>query len=325
MNITLKYLKYFIVAAKYASFAKASEHLYVSSSSVIAAINKLEEEFGFALFVRQPARGLILTPSGRKALKHAKFILQEVEEFSNKISGIPSSLTGALSLGCFATFSPYFMPQIIAKLHDLYPELKINVFETDLKNVQKLLINGEIDAFLSYDVPRPTPQIFYETLRSVPPYALLSPNHPLADKPQINLKDLASYPMTLFNMPSSRSEIMSYFESEDFHPEIVLRSQSIEGVREYVGEGFGFSLLHIVHPSGMTHNKKRLVCRVVSGDNLRNANIIVGCLKDINYQRPKKVDAFIIECQKFFSSRDIDHFFINSAASLPTANNFERN
>lgn len=312
MNITIKYLKYFAVAAKTGNFAKASEELHVSNSSVVSAINKLEEEFGFLLFIRQPSRGLVLTPDGREALKHAKYVLEEVEEFGNRISGIPATLNGTLNVACFTTFSTYFMPYILSKLHDLYPDLKINVYEEGVQGVEKLLMSGEIDAFLTYRSPGLPLQITYETLRTVRPHAIISCDHPLAKKDVLELEDLADYPMILFNLPSSRAYAMGLFAVKNLYPDVILKSQSVEGVREYVGEGLGFSIMHLEPPSKVTLNGKKIACKPIAGKEIQGIDIIAGAHKSPNGKQAKKVEAFISECQHLFSSEQVERFFVKT-------------
>lgn len=49
----LSQLKYFIAIAKYGSFTKAAQTLYVSQPSLSAAIKKLEQELGISLLERR--------------------------------------------------------------------------------------------------------------------------------------------------------------------------------------------------------------------------------------------------------------------------------
>ena len=57
-RFTLRQLEYFKAVGELGSIAQASEKVNVSSPSISAAINQLEQEFGLPLFVRQHAQGL---------------------------------------------------------------------------------------------------------------------------------------------------------------------------------------------------------------------------------------------------------------------------
>ncbi|WP_420336108.1 LysR family transcriptional regulator [Roseibium sp.] len=64
---SLNALRAFEAAARLGGFALAAEELGVTPGAVAAQIKSLEEEIGAALFVRN-ARGVALTPIGRRAL-----------------------------------------------------------------------------------------------------------------------------------------------------------------------------------------------------------------------------------------------------------------
>ena len=60
MEVNLDYYKLFYNVAKYQSFSKAAEQLYISQSAITQAIQKLEDILGGKLFYRT-TRGVVLT------------------------------------------------------------------------------------------------------------------------------------------------------------------------------------------------------------------------------------------------------------------------
>lgn len=61
----------FLCVADCGSFTKASERLYISSTSVMNQINALENHLEIKLFKRTP-RGIILTEAGQVSLRRCK-------------------------------------------------------------------------------------------------------------------------------------------------------------------------------------------------------------------------------------------------------------
>ena len=75
-NIQLMDLELFLTVAKYASFTKAGEKLFVTQSWVSKRIHLMEDELGLSLFIRNK-REVTLTPAGRA---YARGILRPVHE-----------------------------------------------------------------------------------------------------------------------------------------------------------------------------------------------------------------------------------------------------
>lgn len=311
MNLTLKYLRYFVTAAKHGNFTKAAEELHISKSSVITAITNLEREFGFDLFIRLPAKGLNLTSEGQRVLRRANSVLDEIKSFDDEVSGLGTSLTGDLSIGCYGVFSPYFMADILSELREKYPELTVKVTESSLEALQKSLYQGEIDVMFTWDTPTPAPDITFEVLRSVHPFVIMSPTHPLAEQPAISLRELANFPMVLFDPGTIvPTHYLQYFGPKDCQPEIILRCNSSEAVRGYVGADLGFSLLHIRPPTSTTYNNRRLVYKPLK-DRVRTDQIIAGYLTPTSGIPTRKVSVFMEECRKLFQSEKVSPFFID--------------
>lgn len=68
--MNLLQLEYFMTLAKFGSFRKTAEHLYVSQPAVSKQITLLEKEWGFPLFDRS-YRMVTLTPAGEDHAGHA--------------------------------------------------------------------------------------------------------------------------------------------------------------------------------------------------------------------------------------------------------------
>ncbi|MGK0607325.1 LysR family transcriptional regulator [Enterococcus gilvus] len=77
--MTIEKLEYFYVIARYNSLTKASQELYISISSLSAALKSLENELGFDLFIRQ-GKKLELSKAGEKTLPYVKTILESAKE-----------------------------------------------------------------------------------------------------------------------------------------------------------------------------------------------------------------------------------------------------
>ena len=82
--MNLKSLLYIITIAEEKNLSRAAKRLYVSQSTLSLFLKKLEEELGFALFIRSN-RQLQITPFGEEYVKTARQILQIKDDLYNSV------------------------------------------------------------------------------------------------------------------------------------------------------------------------------------------------------------------------------------------------
>ena len=81
MNIQA--LRYIIEIEHIGSINKASQHLYVSQSTLSRAIKEVETQIGMALFHRT-SKGVVATYDGKKFIEHAQNLLQNIDELESR-------------------------------------------------------------------------------------------------------------------------------------------------------------------------------------------------------------------------------------------------
>ncbi|MEH6581180.1 MAG: LysR family transcriptional regulator [Halioglobus sp.] len=309
MNFTLKYLKYFVTAAEHSSFSKAADTLHISKSSVITAITNLEHELGFDLFIRLPAKGLLLTKQGQSVLVRTQSVLDEIKSFDDEISSLRSSSNDTLSVGFHETLTPYFMADILSVMKKDHPELTITIVESGPKEFYELIRRGELDVFLTYNIPPPPPEITYETIKSTQPYIMMEANHPLAHLKMVSLDQLADYPMVLLDKYGSGAFYKSYFTAAACEANVAIECDSNEEVRSYVGAGLGFSLSHIRPAVTTTYNNRELVYKTLK-DEVQRPDIIAGYLGSKRGSPTWKCNAFMAQCKSVLQSKKAAQFFV---------------
>lgn len=241
MRFTLKQLRYFVTAGEFGSVTKAAETLHVSQPSISSAVLHLEEVTGLQLFVRHHAQGLSLTPAGRQFILRAKQLLADAEGLGHYANTLGEEVAGSLRIVGFPTFTPMLLPSLMRRFVDTYPEVNIQCDESHQKDIIQSLMDGRYELAVTYDLQIPA-DIEFEPIMQFPPYALLSVNHPLADRSELSLKDLVEYPMVLLDWPMTRDYFFSLFLSQDLEPDFAYKAQSLGMVRGLVSNGFGYTL-----------------------------------------------------------------------------------
>ncbi|TCK08977.1 LysR family transcriptional regulator [Marinobacterium mangrovicola] len=243
MNFTLKQLRYFVLAGDHSSVTKAAEEMYVSQPSISSAIHHLETVTGLQLFIRHHAQGLTLTPQGRQFYRKSKNLLKQADDLALFATSLGKDITGNLNLVGFPTFTALMMPSILKQFITRYPEVNVHCDEMHQRDLIQGLLNSDYELAITYDMELPD-SVEFLPLLSLPPYAVVSQDHPLANRKKVSLKELADLPMVMLDWPMSREYFSSLFLSQNLKPNCAHKAHSLGMVRGMVANGFGYSLFN---------------------------------------------------------------------------------
>jgi DNA-binding transcriptional LysR family regulator len=244
---------------------KAADELRIAQSAVSAAVSQLEHQIGTQLFIRQRARGLVLTTAGEEMLRDTRALLEHLGEVLDSASGQAGELRGRIRIACFVTLTPFILPRLISELGTNHPDLEVEVIETQADDVRAVLRNGTAEVALTYDLGL-GPGIDTEVLHIARPYVALARDHPLASSAELDLADLAEEPMVLLDLPDSRDYFEKILVDAGVKPRIHYRSASYETVRGMVARGHGFSILNQEPAHHGTYDGGEVVAVPIRGD-----------------------------------------------------------
>lgn len=297
-RVTLRQLEYFVNICETGSMTAASQRIHISQSAISTALSDLEITLGVQLFVRR-ARGLTITQSGRQLLTKARQLLANADELKSYASDLSGSLSGRLAVGCYSTLSLALLPLILDQYLTLHPHVDLDFTVGSHAELQEQIRDGRCEAALLYDYDFATDLFPADmeriVLKSMPPYALLAADHPLAQHAKISLTDLVSEPLILFDLAPSGEYFKSMFETRDMTPEIRFRTSEFELVRSLVARGLGYSILTQHTTIDTSYEDKPLVKRPIK-EAPRNLSVVIAYLADA--QLTRRATAFIEQCQR---------------------------
>ena len=157
----LECLRFFEVAARRESFAKAAEELHVSASAVAHRIKVLEQHLNGALFERR-RRGVRLNGRGKAYLKDVQRILAEIQAATERRRA--DSGTQRLKLVSVEVVAEKWLLPRLADFQLSHPGVVIEL-ETDHRGVDPA--GRDFDIWIAYvgETAAPRPQgLFEETL-----------------------------------------------------------------------------------------------------------------------------------------------------------------
>lgn len=242
-DITLRQMRYFVAAAQSGQFSMAATVEHVSQSAITNAVLALEETLGTRLFERLP-QGVALTPDGQDFLNHARHILDSVRDAVYKAPFRSHDLKGTVRIAASYTLLGYFLPELMARFRATYPDVEIDLHDTDRASIEQAVLDGEVDlgiALLSN----------VENIRRFQHHTLIrsrrqlwtSPTHPLAKLNAPSLADIANYPYILITVDEGEQSTLRYWRRNEIEPNIAFRTGSMEALRGLVAHGFGVTIL----------------------------------------------------------------------------------
>ena len=165
-----------------------------------------------------------------------------------------------LSVGCFHTFGPVLLPDMIRRMAEDDAGVEIELIEGDQRRVQEAVMSGEADVALLYDLGLPEGMEAVQ-LTELTPYVLLAQDHPLAARPELTPQDLGAHPMIVMGATPTGDYFTRVLERAGVYPKIAYRSSSFEMVRGMVGQGLGFALLATRPAATVSYDGRLLVTR----------------------------------------------------------------
>lgn len=151
----------FLAIAAHGSFIEAARRLHLTQSTVSARIQRLEEELGVRLFVRNRS-GAALTVGGKRYAEYAKRLVLTAEQARHHV-GLPSRYRATLRIGGRIALWEGLMPAWVRWLRERATDVAVQGeigFEEDL---MRRLVEGTLDIGLMY-TPSHSPGLVVEHL-----------------------------------------------------------------------------------------------------------------------------------------------------------------
>jgi DNA-binding transcriptional LysR family regulator len=242
MDITFEQINAFHAVSKHRGFSRAAQELYRTQSAVSIQVAKLEETLGHKLFHRT-TKTIELTDAGQIFLRYVEDIKRLLDGAEQELIDLEEMERGRLMISTSDTTACYRIPHILQAYRAKYPRIEIIIRNaTSLKTID-LVLRGEIDlgiATLSYLKPG---------LEMIPLFSrsdvvICHPNHQLARRKEIFLKDLEQYTCVLLDQNcSSRRILDEACEKAKVKLTIAMELSSIEVVKSFVSINSGISIV----------------------------------------------------------------------------------
>ena len=194
----LRHLRYFQAVGREEHFGRAAQRVHVAQPALTRQIKDLERELGVALFERLP-RGVRLSSAGRVFLEDVDAILAQVDHAANRAKDFASGRLGAVRVG-FSELAQghHLIPKALLDFRLKEPNVNLELISLGSSAQIEAVKAGRLDVAIVYDVhytPADLEQLEVMEIGVSTIALALYPGHPLAEKAEIRLVDLAGEPM----------------------------------------------------------------------------------------------------------------------------------
>jgi LysR family transcriptional regulator, hydrogen peroxide-inducible genes activator len=240
--VTLRQLRYLDALAQYRHFGRAAEACAVTQPALSMQIRQLEKELEVELIERRFGEAA-LTDIGAEVARRGERVLAAARDLVDFARHRGRVLSGRLRLGIIPTLAPYVLPKVLPDLHADYPDLIIELRETQTKVLLEELTGGDLDAVM---LALPLPEGDTESISLFhDPFLLAVPaSDPLPREARVNPRKIDQRRLILLEEGHClRDQALAYCATARHEMPLSLGATSLATVMQMVASGYGLTLV----------------------------------------------------------------------------------
>jgi DNA-binding transcriptional LysR family regulator len=227
----------FRAVARAGSFSAAARELALTQPAVSQQVAALERELGARLLHRGPG-GPTLTDAGALALEHADALAERLSLADTQLAEVGDA-AAPLRIGGFPSALATLVPAAIARL----APRRVEVVEGTIADLGGRVADGSLHvALLFQDASEPRrehPGLRRHDLLIEPFVAVVGPNHRLAKRRTIRVRELAGDPWTA---PSTTGILYGACVAAGFEPDLRFVTSDVLAIRAVIAADLAVTL-----------------------------------------------------------------------------------
>lgn len=230
-----------MAVAREKSFSRAAEVLDRTQPAVSQAIRRLEQEIGEKLFDRSSKDGT-LTYAGELLVDYARQMLNLRHSAQTAIREMRNLHTGKVTISA-NEHTVFCLLPIIAEFRSQHPLIKTEVHRGAASRIPKEITAREVElgvvSFKPSDETIGAKPILKDNI-----VLIVSPEHPLANRSSVSIRDLGNEVFIAHNAKSPYRElVIDAFERHNTKLNISVELPSLEAIKRLVFRNVGIALV----------------------------------------------------------------------------------
>ncbi|WP_329741797.1 LysR family transcriptional regulator [Dyella sp. A6] len=238
-----KQLRAFVAIVKLGTLSRAAEALYLSQPTVSLQLQALERELGATLLERRRRR-INLTDAGEALYELARPLVEGWDtldrDFHSKVQGLQA---GKLVIAAGTSTIQYLLPDLVRRYRERFPAVQLQLANVTGRDGLAMLREDKADFAVGsmLDVPN---DIAWAPVRHYDPMLITPPDHPLASKDAVSLRDLSPYGLILPPQRLSTYRLVDLvFQQNQVPYQVAIEVGGWDVIKEYVAMGLGISIV----------------------------------------------------------------------------------
>ena len=234
-------LEVFLSVAQEKSFSRAAQALHRTQPAVSQAVRRLEVELGEPLFDRSSKDGT-LTAAGKVLFEFAQQMMNLRHHAHMAIRELRDLHRGKLTLSANEYTVMGLLP-LIPTFRARHPHIKIEVKRSLASRIPSEILGRDVEIGVVTFKPSDA------SISSIPVTTdelalIVAPQHPLAGRPTISVRELGAETFIAHNVPSPyRERVVKTFEKYRTPLNISMEMPTLEAIKRMVENGMGVALV----------------------------------------------------------------------------------
>lgn len=226
-RLRLRHLRLVTILDEVRNLSETAQQLATTQPAASRMLAEVEEIVGRKLFVRT-AKGSFPTAHGATLIRHARWILGDLERLPEEFSVLDQAGEESLAVGSNFSPSAMLIPRALIALREVKPNVAVNLREAAVELLLPDLYKRELDIIIARLVPTAqNPDLVQRELIEEPLVVVARVKHPLLKHEPPSWADLGLYPWILppaGNVVRRGMELL--FEQNKIAPKCALESVS---------------------------------------------------------------------------------------------------
>ncbi len=192
MDIPRKKLQALQILAQTTHFGRAAERLSISQPTLSRLVQDLEDRVDFQIFDRH-TRAVSLTPMGQELLTYANQLEAFQLRATKRIDARKRGHRGHIIIASLPSLVGQIIAPLLAYLKHVLPDLSIEVMDQPSPEIRKSILMERADIGLDSPDDEKFDGLVAQKLVSDALCCVVGPNHPLAKRSRVHVRELKDY------------------------------------------------------------------------------------------------------------------------------------
>jgi len=202
-RISKTHIRSLISIVENGSFVQAARALGVSQTSLQRAARDLERNLRTPLYA-QTASGIVATPAAAEFARKVKLALREIQWGIDEVEAARGNIGGEIVIGALLLAGSVMLASVINEFVAQYPNANVRILNGNAEDMLRYLRTGDVDVVVGLLRDPGSDELTHQALAETPYVVVARHGHPLNQRTDLTLDDLADYEWIIGTPGASR-------------------------------------------------------------------------------------------------------------------------